>query len=68
MRIRDIKNVRQCNREINRIFKKHQIEPGIGDECFWEAVDRVKLYNKNDFKFLNRLGRYWYLLFTQKQF
>ena len=54
-----LKRVKEVNKEINDIFKKHKIKPAKGEEGFWNGVEDVKKINKEDGKKLNQLGKEW---------
>ena len=53
------REISSVNKKINKIFKKHKVKPGIGEEGFYNAIDKVREKNKSDAKKLMKLGDHW---------
>jgi len=51
--------VKEINRKITAIFKKHKMKPGPGEEEFWLAARAVSKKSKTDGKRLRKLADHW---------
>jgi len=47
------------NKKIIKIFKKHKVKPGSGEEAFYHAVKKVATKSKSDAKKLEKLAQHW---------
>ena len=52
------------NNKIQKIFKKHRVKPGAGEEAFYSAIDKVSVKSKSDAKKLKKLGDHWAVQMT----
>jgi hypothetical protein len=44
---------------MRRIFATHHIDPGVGEEMFWEAVESVRAVDPADADRLEDLAEQW---------
>ena len=54
-----IRTVDTVNAEMQQIFKQYGINPGTGEEMFWEAVDAVTALDPKAGKQLLKLAEEW---------
>jgi len=55
----EIRTVDTVNAEMQQIFKQYSINPGVGEEMFWEAVDAVTALDPKAGKQLLKLAEEW---------
>jgi hypothetical protein len=51
--------VDELNAAMRRIFATHHIDPGVGEEMFWEAVESVRAVDPADADRLEDLAEQW---------